>query len=233
MCALLLVFTGVAYAQDAASSANLTFQPAVPFHFAAGPPNAPALIVERIKQVAADFPLPGVAALAKSTALRVWPPIQGYSLDMRTLADSGQLKAESSHGLTYLVEDSDHTVALAQIVPDQSGQNSVGMVTFSAGSWMAPELAESIERSASCVEIHQGSFEVRTLSNPSLDFLEAVWLRSEDGHSDFVYPYHLATTSVFKPGTLYPLAEYLKLLQPVAQKRLLEISRMPKGAVGG
>jgi hypothetical protein len=236
--AAIVLFTAarLAHAQSTTGNNTLIYEPQVPFHFAMGPENAPAMVIAQIKQIAGTG-MPRVsAALATASTLQVWPPIQSYTFDLQGLAVKGEFLPQPLRGLIYLVEDSGETLAFTDVGPSlnprSSGQLEVGSIAFSSGSWRAPELASSIFHAANFPQVSKRSFEVRSLSNPPLNFLEAVWLKSLDGGPDYVYPYHLPSNSVLKPNTLYPLAEYLKLLQPLAQKRLLEIAKMQPGMGG-
>lgn len=208
-----------------ATDPSLIFKPALPFRFAGGPENAPGLVIEFFKRLA----LHDKPELANSTTLQVWPPIQGYPLDIETAANHGQFQANPSQ-LTYLIEDSGQTVALITAGSDRTGKFYLSSLAFSYNNWQPTELVNALEKAAASDKVKQGSYEVRLLTSPTYFFLMAVWLKSIPGGTDLIFPYHISSESGLQNGKPYTVEEFLKIIQPIAKKRLDNLSKAPFGA---
>jgi hypothetical protein len=167
------------------------------------------------------------------TTLAVRPLTAMYAIDYDSLADGKGLEAAKPRNLfvyAAVLNGQVRGIGHVQITGDTTGAVS----SFEIGGDGAG-VTEGIDAVGSLEQLRGGSYEARQLTLPPTVLLshptEVLWLKADTG-PDFIYtlkePWYPAD---LKKQTLYPMADFLKLMQPWMDKAR-KVPPMPPGAGG-
>jgi hypothetical protein len=153
-----------------------------------------------------------------ASALHVSEPHAVYDLAADAVASGGGLDTATMTGYRYLVEGAGGPVAAAEVHADETGG-----VAQAAQVNLGPYVAASRRAFADLAAhpaVEQGSYEARMLRFSAIA-LVVLWLKSDTGSEDIVYPLAPAPPEL-KAEQAYTADEFLNVIRPLAQKRAEE-----------
>ena len=183
-------------------------------HFAVGPKAGESLVQQGIGRLASrKNPIAGMAV--DFTTARLQPPHAVYDLRADAVANGGELAAASATGFRYLIEADGNNVGAAEVLVDQAGAATV-LANINFGPYV-DSTARTLAALANTPAISAGSYEARVLRFSAISLM-ALWLKPDTGNADIVVPLDPAPPGL-QAGQQYSAADFLKAIQPLAQKR--------------
>jgi hypothetical protein len=135
-----------------------------------------------------------------------------YDLGLDVIRSGGSLDAARRSAVRYLVEDRSKVVAAAEVVVD-GNQRATLLANVNSGPFVASS-AQALSELVHRAEVVSGTFEARLLRVSAIAVI-AVWLKSESGGADLIYPIAPAPP-VLQVGRLYTVEEFLAALRPAS-----------------
>ena len=186
----------------------------MPIHFAAEPINGSALVHKGLGKVATrTSPLSGRGI--DFNALELSPPHAVYDLRADAVAAGGGLASAKATGFRYLVQSGGAAVAAGEVLADAGGAASL-LANINYGPFVEAT-AQGLTQVASLAAVRSGPFEVRLLRFSAIA-LVALWLKSDSGGADIVYPLAPAPPPL-QAENPYSAADFVKAILPLARQR--------------
>jgi len=175
----------------------------------------------------ADFAGPNDPSL--NTLLHVHPEQNSmqviYALGLQDLVDSGLTKARKI-GWRFLASS-----ALRQAVAANLDDEPPKMTALTRGDEIASAIrAAQRVRELSPAKDPQYEYELRVLKIPGL-LIEVFWLKAQNGE-DLVVPYFAVFADELNVMKVLKVGEFLKIVQPMADKRVQNSKRTQTGKAG-
>jgi hypothetical protein len=187
----------------------------MPLRFAAGPANGIPLVQTGLRRLAAR-PSYLSSIVSDFSSLQVSHPHPVYDLRADAIARGGGLETASLSGLRYLVEDGSATVAAAEVSMDGTGSATV-LANLNYGPYVQAT-AQAVTEVATLTAVAAGSYEVRLLRFAAI-YLMALWLKSDSGGADIIYPLAPAPPGL-NAGQAYSPQDLVQIVRPLAQERV-------------
>jgi hypothetical protein len=172
----------------------------LPFHFAAGPPDGPAIVLKGAKE----------AGGLRSPNLEVKPPLAIYELHLAAVSQiargAGLEVADPSRGFLYPIEDSGRFIEAHRIGMSRgSGYRETGGMGGGPATNNADKVVDALYLLADDEKVRTGSFEARVLyvysyfSNPVIGN-GVIWLKNLAGGDDLIFPLPPNNPNFLLPG---------------------------------
>jgi len=187
----------------------------MPLRFAPEPVNGTRLVQAGLRRLAAR-PSYLSSIVSDFSSLQVSHPHLVYDLRAEAIARGGGLETATLSGLRYLVEDGNRTVAAAEVSLDGAGSATV-LANLNYGPYVQAT-AQALTEVATLTAVAAGSYEVRLLRFAAI-YLMALWLRSDSGGADIIYPLAPAPTGL-NAGRAYSPEDLVQIVRPLAQERV-------------
>jgi hypothetical protein len=188
----------------------------MPLRYIPDPPNGAALVHAGLNRLAARGPTGPLKLRATDfTTLALKPPHAVYDLHADEIAQGGGLRTAHLTGVRYLVHSAGVHAAAAEVHLDADG-NAALLANTNYGQFVAAS-ALALDHLAALDVVRNGSFEARLLRFSAIALL-AIWLKSDPGGADIIYPIAPAPDPL-QAGRTYSEADFLKAILPLAQKR--------------
>ncbi len=152
------------------------------------------------------------------TALSLSQPHPVYDLRADAVAGGRGLESAVFTGFRYLVQDHDQPVAAAEVQVDASG-NATLLSHINYGPYVG-STARGFTEVAALSPVGAGSYETRLLRFSAVSVM-ALWLKSDAGGADIIYPLSPAP-DFLQVGRAYSADEFIHAVRPLAQKRVSE-----------
>jgi hypothetical protein len=184
-------------------------------HFATEPPKNGAVLVQQGLDRLAVRKSPLSGRGLDFSKLQVQQPHAVYDLRADAIANNGGLASATASGFRYLVDAGGTHVAAAEVVPNAAGTATL-LANLNYGRFVEAT-ARAMTQVAKLAPVSAGSYEVRLLRCSAIALM-ALWLKSDSGGDDIIYPLAPA------PGGLraenpYSADDFLKAIVPLAQGR--------------
>jgi hypothetical protein len=186
----------------------------MPLHFAAEPLNGSALVHKGLGKVATRTS-PLSARGVDLTTLQLSPPHAVYDLRADVVARGGGLESATATGFRYLVHAGGVNIAAGEVLTDSSGAATL-LANINYGPFVEAT-AQGLTEVAKLPAVGAGSFEVRLLRFSAIA-LVALWLKSDSGGADIVYPLAPAPPSL-EAGSPYTAGDFFHVIRPLAKIR--------------
>ena len=166
-----------------------------------------------------------------ASSIEVKQPLAIYTLSTADVAAGTAIdRAASSNSVYYAVLSNGKPVA-GVTVNVMNGVSRVGQVNVSGPFLEA--IAPAMDHLATLPQLKSDSYEVRLLTLPGIfgsGVSQVIWLKADAQNGDLVFvepqPFVPAT---IKTNQLYPALEFMRLIQPGAQRRVNELATPPGG----
>lgn len=186
----------------------------MPIHFVGAPTNGTQLVVEGLTRLSArKSPLSGRGL--DFSALQLTEPHAVYDLRADVVAAGGGLESASTTGVRYLVYGGGAPVAAAEVHVDAQG-NAALLANLNYGPYVEAT-AQALTQVAKLQAVTAGSYEARVLRFSAIALM-ALWLKSESGGPDIVYPLAPAPPGL-QAEQPYAVDAFLAAIRPLAQQR--------------
>ncbi len=149
------------------------------------------------------------------SALTVAPPHEIYDLHADEIARGGGLETAHATGFRYHVAASGGSVTAAEVHTDASGKASL-LANLNYGPFVE-STAQGFSQVAALDAVRTGSYEARVLRFSAIGLM-AIWLKSDPGGADIIYPLAPAP-SMLKADQPYTVEAFLSAIRPLAEKR--------------
>ncbi len=186
----------------------------MPIHFAVEPINGSALVHKGLGRVATRTN-PLSARGVDLTTLQLSPPHAVYDLRADLVAAGGGLESANATGFRYLVQAGGGNVAAGEVLADASGAATL-LANINYGPFVEAT-AQGLTEVAKLPAVSAGSFEARLLRFSAIA-LVALWLKSDSGGGDIVYPLAPAPPTL-EAGTPYTPGDFIQAILPLAKMR--------------
>jgi hypothetical protein len=186
----------------------------MPLHFAAEPANGSSLVHKGLSKVATRTS-PLTARGVDLTSPQLSPPHAVFDLRADVVARGGGLESATATGFRYLVQAGGANIAAGEVLTDSNGVASL-LANINYGPFVEAT-AQALTEVAKLPAVGAGSFEARLLRFSAIALM-ALWLKSDSGDGDFVYPLAPAPPSL-EAGGPYTAGEFIQIIRPLAQAR--------------
>jgi len=149
-------------------------------------------------------------------SLEVSRPHPVYDLRADAVARGEGLETASLSGVRYLVDDGNTSVAAAEVSVDENESATV-LANLNYGPYVQAT-EEALTEVGGDSAVASGSFEVRLLRFAAI-YLVALWLKSDSGEGDMIYPLSPAPPG-FDTAHAYTPEGLLEIARPLAQERV-------------
>ncbi len=186
----------------------------MPLHFAAEPKNGSSLVQKGLDKLSTrTSALSGRAV--DFAALQLSPPHAVYDLRADAVAGGGGLETATATGFRYIIQGGGANIAAAEVQTDATGAASL-LANINYGPYVEAT-AQALTQVAKLASVSAGSFEARLLRFSAIALL-ALWLKSDSGGADIVYPLPPAPAPL-QAEQPYSAGDFIKAIRPLAQKR--------------
>jgi hypothetical protein len=153
--------------------------------------------------------------------VRVANALQVFTLTRHAAASGQGLNSASAEAWRYLVDQpqdlsgggSPASIPVAEVLETAGGHR----FSHRQEGWLGRRTKEVIDSLANLPQVQSGSFEVRMLRIPSVDHIDALWLKSDGSGDDLIVP--IASTSQELPtGSPLTAETFLDVLRRLADK---------------
>jgi hypothetical protein len=185
--------------------------------FATEPKNGTALVQKGLNKLAKrSSPLGSTGAAAVDfSALQVNSPHAVYDLRADLVASGGGLASAHATGFRYLIQGGGTHVAAAEVTADATG--AATLVTHMNYGPYVQATADALTKVAALAAVSAGSYEVRLLRCSAISLM-ALWLKSDAGGADIIFPLPPAPPGLLAEQS-YSANDFIKAILPLAQKR--------------
>jgi len=186
----------------------------MPLRFAIEPPNGSKLVQDGLNQSSVRRgPLTGLAV--DFNALQLAPPHAVYDLRADEIANGKGLGSAHPAGFRYLVHAAGGPVAAAEVHTDPSGKATL-LANMNYGPFVKAT-SDAFAKLENLEQVGTGSYEARLLRISAIP-LVSIWLKSDPGGADVIYP--LSTVpGMVEAEKAYSADEFLKAILPIAKQR--------------
>ncbi len=184
-----------------------------PLRFAPSPGNGSDLVL-----AAAQRSLPVRYADINDPKLREFlPPFRYFLLNPQQLGDALAMESLQDNGFEYFIRLSGTIIGQSDVRAGANGD--FRSMSIGTGSNRLPEIDPALAALAADEKIKKGSYEARLLATNPPTPLYALWLVSDNGAPDLVYPM-IAPTGI-QPHILYSADDFIKAFKasPKVQRR--------------
>jgi hypothetical protein len=149
-----------------------------------------------------------------------YAPLQVHTLRLDDLVRKADIASAKKAGWRFLAGGKKLGQPVAADVTEPSQDIPPKMTSLSHG----PQISEFLQAVLDLLPLVQAecgavdSYELRILSIPGI-LIEAFWLKSPAGDQDLVVPYRNLSREL-KGKQVYPMDEFLRIIQPLAEKGL-------------
>jgi hypothetical protein len=150
------------------------------------------------------------------SSLEVTRPHRVYDLRADAIARGEGLETASLSGGRYLVDDGNRTVAAAEVSINEDG-SATTLANLNYGPYVQSTVQTLTEVAENKV-VASGSFEVRLLRFAAI-YLVALWLKSDSGDADMIYPLSPAPPGI-DTAQAYTPEGFVEIVRPLAQERV-------------
>lgn len=186
----------------------------MPLHFATEPKNGTALVREGMNKLSRRTS-PLSARAVDFSAIQVNQPHAVYDLRADAVASGGGLAFARPSSIRYLVDSASAHLAAAEVLLDVNGSATL-LANLNYGPFVEAT-AQALLKLATLAAVSQGSYEVRLLRFSAIGLM-ALWLKSDSGAADIVYPLAPAPAGL-QAEYSYSVDDFIKAILPLAQKR--------------
>lgn len=186
----------------------------MPLHYATEPQNGAELVRAGLNQLATRASYLSTRNIELG-ATELKPPHAIYDLRADEIARGAGLASARATGFRYMVEAPGGSIAAAEVQADASGKAAL-LATVNYGPYVVAT-TRALDDLAKLEQVGAGSFEVRLLRFSAIQLM-AIWLKSDAGGADIVYPLAPAPTAL-KAETPYSVDDFLKAITPLAKVR--------------
>jgi hypothetical protein len=186
----------------------------MPLRFALEPQNGSKLIRDGFNQPSVRRGYLSGLGVDFNT-LQLATPHAIYDLRADEIASGEGLNSAHRAGFRYIVHAAVGPVAAAEVHTDSSGKATL-LSNTNYGPFVkaTPEAFADLEK---LEQVGAGSYEARLLRFSAIPLM-SIWLKSESGGADIIYP--LSTVpGVVEAKTTYTADEFLKAILPMAKQR--------------
>ena len=183
-------------------------------HYEPGPADGTMIVRSGLAQFSAHSNIPTAFRDGGSSALTLMPPHAVYDLRVDEISQGRGLDAVHKTGYRYLITADPTSVAAAEV--HISGDQATFLANVNYGRFAAAT-ARAIERLSALDLLRSKSYELRLLRISALGLM-TIWLKSEDGGDDKLYPLE-PTPDGLTANTLYSVSDFLKAVSPLAKAR--------------
>jgi len=182
--------------------------------FAAEPKNGTTLVQHSLQRLAkGKNPLSGRGLTVESLAVQA--PHAVYDLRADEVAAGKGLASAHPAGFRYLIGPQGAPVAAAEVIADASGTAKL-VANLNYGPFVSAS-ARALQEAEKLNAAHPGSHEVRLLRFSAIAAL-ALWLKSDTGGADVLYPLAPAPAPL-QAEKPYSEEEFLAAIMPLARQR--------------
>jgi len=194
----------------------------MPLRFAKEPNNGTSLVEKALNKLSTrTSPLSERAV--DFSALQINQPQAVYDLHADAVAGGGGLESATFTGIRYLVGGGGANLAAAEVLVDGKG-NATLVANLNYGQFVEAT-ARALAQVATLAPVNSGSYEVRLLRFSAIALM-ALWLKSDPGGADIVYPLAPAP-DVLKAEHSYSADDFVKAILPLAQQRAVKKGLLP------
>lgn len=186
----------------------------MPLRSAAEPRNGTALVQERLRRIG-QRKNPLSEKGVDLTSQPVQPPHAIFDLRADEIAAGKGLASAHATGFHYRIGPAGSPVAAAEVHADETGAAQL-VVNVNYGLFVEAA-ARAVDLVASLPEAKSGSYEVRLLRFSAIGLM-AVWLKSDAGGADVLYPISPAPPAL-QAGKAYTAEELIAAIMPMARQR--------------
>jgi hypothetical protein len=187
----------------------------MPLRFVAGPENGTQLVQAGLNRLAARRS--NLSSVVRDfSSLEVSRPHAVYDLRADAIASGGGLETAILSGVRYLVDDGNTTVAAAEVSLDDNGLATV-LANINSGPYVEAT-ARTLTRVAGQNAVASEPYEVRLLRFAAI-YLMALWLKSDSGDADIIYPLSPAPPGL-SPADAYSPQSLIEIIRPLAEERM-------------
>lgn len=181
--------------------------------FAAEPKNGTTLVHNSLQRLAKGKNT--LSEHLKAASPAVHSPHAVYDLRADEVAAGKGLAAAHLAGFRYLIGEKATPVAAAEVIADASGTAKL-VANVNYGPFVAAS-AHALQQAEKLSEAHAGNYEARLLRFSAIAAL-ALWLKSDAGGADILYPLAPAPAPL-QAEKPYNEHEFLAAIRPLAQQR--------------
>jgi hypothetical protein len=186
----------------------------MPIRFATGPSNGTTLVHGSLQRLAMrKSPLSDMGVDVQSLAIQT--PHAVYDLHADEIAAGKSLASAHAAGFRYLVGPQATPVAAAEVVTEGLG-TARAVANINYGPFVASS-ARALQQIENLSAARTGSYEVRLLRFSAIPVV-ALWLKSDAGGEDIVYPLAPAPAAL-QAEKAYKPEEFLAAIMPIAKAR--------------
>lgn len=186
----------------------------MPLQFARAPTHGSQLVSEGLTRLSARRS-PLTARSINFSTLQLSEPLAVYDLQADAIGGGAGLESAIATGFRYLVHAGGSYVAAAEVMVDEQGSATL-LTNLNYGPYVEAS-AQGLVQVAKLQLVTSGSYEVRFLRFSAI-YLVALWLKSESGAPDIVYPLAPAP-SVLQAEHPYFVDDFLAAVRELAQQR--------------
>ncbi|ADV82557.1 hypothetical protein [Terriglobus saanensis] len=183
--------------------------------FATEPQNGSETVRAGLDRLAVRENKPPALRALNFSALTVTPPHAIYDLHADEIAKGGGLETAHATGFRYYVAATGASVAAAEVHTDASGKASL-LANLNYGPFVEAT-SKGFTQVATLPSVSKGSYEARALRFSAIGLM-AIWLKSDPGGTDIIYPLAPAPP-MLEANRSYTAEEFLTAIRPLAQKR--------------
>jgi hypothetical protein len=187
----------------------------MPIRYATAPPNGSETVRAGLERMAARENKPAALRGINFNALTLTPPHAIYDLRADEIAKGGGLETAHESGFRYHVAADGGSVAAAEVHTDTSGRASL-LANLNYGPFVE-STAQGFSKVEALDAVSKGSYEARILRFSAIGLM-AIWLKSDPGGSDIIYPLAPAPP-MLKADQPYTVDAFLSAIRPMAEKR--------------
>ena len=187
----------------------------MPIRDATAPPNGSETVRAGLERMAARENKPAALRGINFNALTLTPPHAIYDLRADEIAKGGGLETAHESGFRYHVAADGGSVAAAEVHTDTSGRASL-LANLNYGPFVE-STAQGFSKVAALDAVSKGSYEARVLRFSAIGLM-AIWLKSDPGGADIIYPLAPAP-SMLKADQPYTVDAFLSAIRSMAEKR--------------
>jgi hypothetical protein len=149
-------------------------------------------------------------------ALELKPPHAIYDLQADEIVAGGGLASAHPGGFRYMIHTADGAVAAAEVHTDAAGHANL-LATMNYGPFVAAT-EQALVQLAVNERVRADTYEVRLLRVSAIPVM-AIWLKSDAGGADMIYPLAPAPGGL-KAETLCSAEDFLNAIMPIAKVRV-------------
>lgn len=183
--------------------------------FAPEPPGGSTLVRGGLARLASRPQRPAALKALDIHALTLSAPHAVYDLRADEISRGRGLETANRTGFRYIVNAESGAVAAAEIHTDNRGAASL-LANVNYGPFVEAT-ARGLSQLPSLDQVRAGAFEVRLLRFSAIAVM-ALWLKSDSGGADLIYPLAPAPKEL-QAGKVCSATDFLNAIRPIARTR--------------